>query len=209
MNGTRWSQNTPGVRSVRPGRARIDVRASSRSLRSARRARGIVLFRHDDSTDTLVTRGYGAEMCREARDESVRSCRYFVFPRHMPVGACQSPPAAWQSAWLVIVDSTPPVPVDEPDGLADGEEPVEGADMEPLLEPEPVAPVLPLLPVPLLEPAAPGPLPAPPPAAPPPAATIAGANVIIPIKSRVSIFFIRVPPCSRVKRSAAGGTKQY
>jgi len=133
----------------------------------------------------------------------------------MPVDACQSPPAAWQSVWLVIVDSALPVPVDEPDGLADGEEPVEdgepddeGADMEPLLEPEPVAPVLPLPPLllpeppaPLLEPAAPAPLPAPPPAAPPPAATIAGAKVIIPIKSRLSIFFIRVPPCES-KRSA-------
>src|SRR5215813_10041454 len=118
----------------------------------------------------------------------------------MPVDACQSPPAAWQSAWLVIVDSDLPVPVEEPDGLADGEEPVdgepddEGADIEPLLEPEPVAPVLPLppvllpeLPAPLLEPGVPEPLPVPPPAA----ATIAGAKVIIPIKSRVSIFFIR------------------
>src|SRR5262249_46574331 len=126
----------------------------------------------------------------------------------MPVDACQSPPAAWQSAWLVIVDSDLPVPVEEPDGLADGEVPVdgepddEGADIEPLLEPEPVAPVLPLppvllpeLPAPLLEPGAPEPLPVPPPAAPPAAATIAGAKVIIPIKSRVSIFFIRIPPC--------------
>jgi hypothetical protein len=145
----------------------------------------------------------------------------------MPVDACQSPPAAWQSAWLVIVERALPVPVDDPDGLADGEEPVddgepddEGADIEPLLEPEPVAPVLPLPPVllpeppaPLLEPAAPAPLPAPPPAAPPPAAppaaaTIAGAKVIIPIKSSVSIFFIRVPPLRfRVKAicAVAGG----
>jgi hypothetical protein len=113
----------------------------------------------------------------------------------MPVDGCQSPPAAWQSAWLVIVERALPVPVDDPDGLADGEEPVddgepddEGADIEPLLEPEPVAPVPPLPPVLLPEP--PAPLPAPPPAAPPPAATIAGAKVIIPIKSRVSIFFI-------------------
>ena len=119
-----------------------------------------------------------------------------------------------QSVWLVIVESELPVPLEEPDGLADGEEPVEpgdegepddeGADIEPLLEPEPVAPVLPLppvllpelpapeLPAPLLEPPAPAPLPAPPPAAPPPARTSAGVKVIIPIKSKVSIFFIRV-----------------
>ena len=114
----------------------------------------------------------------------------------MPVAACQSPPDALQSAWLVILDSE--LPLEEPDGLADGEEPDEepddGADIDPLLEPEPVAPVLPLppvllpeLPAPLLEPGAPEPLPVPPPVC---AATSAGAKVIIPIKSRVSIFFI-------------------
>jgi hypothetical protein len=133
---------------------------------------------------------------------------YFIFERHMLVAACQSPPAAWQSAWLVIVDSE--LPLEEPEGLADGEEPDEepdddGADGEPLLGPEPVAPVLPVppvllpeVPVPLLEPAAPAPLLAPPlappPAAPPAAATSAGVKVIIPIKSRVSIFFMRCPP---------------
>lgn len=97
-----------------------------------------------------------------------RVVRYF-FARQRPVDGCQSPPAFMQSAWLVIVDS---------DGLADGEEPDEepddGADVEPLLEPEPVAPVLPPVPLPpvplpvppapLLEPAAPPvPLPVPPP----------------------------------------------
>jgi hypothetical protein len=103
-----------------------------------------------------------------------RVLRYFL-AWHRLIDACQSPPARSQSAWLVIVDSDEPV--DEPDGLADGDveepEPDGGADIEPLLEPEPVAPVLPLLPVlplapvlpvppaPLLEPAAPEPLPAP------------------------------------------------
>jgi hypothetical protein len=36
----------------------------------------------------------------------------------MPVDTCQSPPAALQSAWLVIVDSEPPL--EGPDGLAEG-----------------------------------------------------------------------------------------
>jgi len=127
----------------------------------------------------------------------------------MPVDACQSPPAALQSVWLVIFDRA--LPLEESDGLADGEEPDEepddGADIDPLLEPEPVAPGLPLPPLllpeppaPLLEPGAPEPLPVP---APVCAATSAGAKVIIPIKSRVSIFFISIsPPCGSCEASA-------
>jgi hypothetical protein len=120
-------------------------------------------------------------------------------------------PRPWQSAWLVIVDSE--LPLEDPDGLAEGEapeeepddEPVDGDDIEPLLEPDPVAPVLPVPPV--LLPEVPVPLLlaqplVPPPVAPPAAAASAGAKVIIPIKSRVSIFFIQFPPCGRVRESA-------
>jgi len=134
----------------------------------------------------------------------------------MPVDVCQSPPAALQSAWLVIFDSE--LPLEGPDGLADGEEPdeepddepVDGDDIEPLLEPVPVAPVLPVPPVllpevpaPLLAPASVlAPPLAPPPVAPPAAAANPGAKVIIPIKSRVSIFFIRFLLAVRVRESA-------
>ena len=122
-----------------------------------------------------------------------------------------------QSVWLVIFDSE--LLLEEPEGLADGAEPVEepvepgelvdGEDIEPLLEPEPVAPVLPLppvllpeLPAPLLEPGAPEPLPV-----APPAKTSAGVKVIIPIKSRVSIFFIIrfLPGSNRDIHSVRGG----
>ena len=114
--------------------------------------------------------------------------------------ACQSPPAFSQSAWLWIVENEPVVGLaegDEPED--DGEPPVDdgeslddGAPTDPLLEP--VAPVLPVPPVlepPEVEPAAP--LLLPPPAAPPVcAATSAGAKQIIPIKTRVRIFFIPI-----------------
>ena len=89
----------------------------------------------------------------------------------------------------------------------DGEPLDDGAPTDPLLEP--VAPVLPVPPVlepPEVEPAAPLLLPLP--AAPPVcAATSAGARQIIPIKTRVSIFFIPVPPWVRSEwfRSAAAG----
>jgi hypothetical protein len=88
-------------------------------------------------------------------------------------------------------------PEDEPPPVDDGEPLDDGAPTDPLLEP--VAPVLPVPPVlepPELEPAAPLLLPLP--AAPPVcAATSAGAKQIIPIKTRVSIFFIPVPPWVR------------
>jgi hypothetical protein len=86
-------------------------------------------------------------------------------------------------------------------GLAEGDVPEDAPpddEGEPLDDPLPelVAPVLPVPPVlepPELEPAAPLLLPLP--AAPPVcAATSAGARQIIPIKTRVSIFFIPVPP---------------
>jgi hypothetical protein len=144
-----------------------------------------------------------------ATNEAASAGYFFAWQRFDD--ACQSPPAFSQSAWLWIVEN-------EPVGLAEGDEPeddvepslvddgeplVDGAD-DPLLEP--VAPVLPVLEPPEVEPAAPLLLPLP--AAPPVwAATSAGAKQIIPIRTKVSIFFIPVPPWVRSEwfRSAAAG----
>ena len=125
----------------------------------------------------------------------VPSAGYFVAWQRF-VDACQSPPAFSQSAWFWIVENEPVVglaegdaPEDEPP-VDDGEPLDDGAPTDPL--PEPVAPVLPVPPVlepPEVEPAAPLLLPLPAPA-PVCAATSAGAKQIIPIKTRVSIFFI-------------------
>jgi len=125
----------------------------------------------------------------------VASAGYF-FAWQRFVDACQSPPAFSQSAWFWIVENEPVVglaegdaPEDEPP-VDDGEPLDDGAPTDPL--PEPVAPVLPVPPVlepPEVEPAAPLLLPLPAPA-PVCAATSAGAKQIIPIKTRVSIFFI-------------------
>jgi hypothetical protein len=131
----------------------------------------------------------------------VLSAGYF-FGSQRFVDACQSPPAFSQSAWFWIFEKSPVV------GLAEGDEPDDDGDEDDPLG-EPVAPVLPVPPVlepPELEPAAPLLLPLP--AAPPVcAATSAGAKQIIPIKTRVSIFFIPVPPWVRSEwfRSAAAG----
>jgi hypothetical protein len=116
----------------------------------------------------------------------------YCFAWQRLVEACQLPPAFSQSAWVVIVDSDAP----PGDGLAEGDEPEEEPDdVEPVLEPDPLAPVLPVPPVlpgAPLEPAAPLlPLPVAPPVC---AAASAGAKQIIPIKTRESIFFIRLPP---------------
>jgi len=103
------------------------------------------------------------------------------------------PPAASQSALLVIVKSD--LLSEEPrvDGLADGdvdesdeEEPDDGVDMEPLLD-EPLLDPDPLL----LLPGAPD---LPPPAPPVCAAASAGTKQTIPIKTTESILFIRFPP---------------
>ena len=136
--------------------------------------------------------------------------------------ADQVPPAFWQSAWLVIVESDEPLPDEplpdepRPDGLADGdvddpeEEPDDGVDIEPLLEPEPVVPVLPEL-DPVLPPVLPPVLlPVLPPVLLPPlvcAAASAGAKQTIPIKTRVRIFFIRLPPCIRAREIVSADTR--
>ena len=86
----------------------------------------------------------------------------YFFAWQTLVEACQSPPAASQSAWFVIVKSDLPVEVPPDDGLAEGDvgEPVDGVD----IEPEPVAPEPPVDPGVLLEPPAPvAPLPVAPP----------------------------------------------
>jgi len=86
----------------------------------------------------------------------------YFFAWQTLVEACQSPPAASQSAWFVIVKSDLPVEGPPDDGLADGDvgEPVDGVD----IEPEPVAPEPPVDPGVLLEPPAPvAPLPVAPP----------------------------------------------
>jgi len=133
----------------------------------------------------------------ERATNGVPSAGYF-FASQRFVDASQSPPAFSQSAWLWIVENEPVVglaegdaPEDEPP-VDDGEPLDDGAPTDPL--PEPVAPVLPVLEPPEVEPAAPLLLPLPAPA-PVCAATSAGAKQIIPIKTipiktRVSIFFI-------------------
>jgi hypothetical protein len=76
----------------------------------------------------------------------------YFFAWQALVEACQSPPAASQSAWFVIVDSDLPV-VPPDDGLAEGDvgEPVDGAG----IDPEPVVPEPPVDPGVVLEPPAP------------------------------------------------------
>ena len=125
--------------------------------------------------------------------------------------ADQVPPAFWQSAWLVIVESDEPLPDEplpeepRPDGLADGavddpeEEPDDGVDIEPLLEPEPVAPVLPELLDPVLPPVVLPPVLLPPLVC---AAASAGTKQTIPIKTRVSIFFITPSSLCPAQRSS-------
>jgi hypothetical protein len=135
--------------------------------------------------------------------------------------ADQVPPAFWQSAWLVIVESDEPLPDEplpdepRPDGLADGavddpeEEPDDGVDIEPLLEPEPVAPVLPELLDPVLPPVLLPPVLLPPPVC---AAASAGTKQTIPIKTRVSIFFITpssLCPGQRNSSLPTQGGQQY
>jgi len=110
--------------------------------------------------------------------------------------ACHSPPALSQSAWFLIVESD--VLSALPLGLAEGDvddpvdPPVDGADIEPELEPVPLLPEVPELLGWLPEPPAPlEPLPL---VAPPWAAAITGTKHTMPIKSRDSIFFIWVSP---------------
>jgi len=104
---------------------------------------------------------HAARRHRGARDETSSSPGYF-FAWQTLVEACQSPPAASQSTWFVIVNSDLPVEVPLDDGLAEGDvgEPVDGVE----IEPEPVAPEPPVDPGVLLEPPAPvAPLPVAPP----------------------------------------------
>lgn len=121
----------------------------------------------------------------------------------MLLEACQSPPAFTQSASLVIVESEDPPVV----GLADGDAPEEEPEPDGLVE-EPAPVLLPPLVLPVLPDGAPVEPPVEEPAAPlllppldePPAACArAGTKQIIPIKTRVSIFFIPISSVSAVR----------